>query len=132
MSIFYNVWWFVSMHTFQIRHENHVFVLSQKSWFFVKRHFKILLLAIKSNLKGFSHFFLMKHFNFSKIDSTLELNESRFHSWNCFFEIRQKRGMKKFTCASSCNHKSTYFVIFVFIHLLSFTLKGNTSYFEIL
>ena len=45
-------------------------------------------------------------------------------------KIRQKWGIK-ITCASSCNHKSTYFVIFVFIHLPCFSLKGNSSYFEI-
>ena len=132
MIIFYSIWWFVSMHTFEIRHENHVFVLSQKSWFFVKKAFLDFTISNKIKLERIFTFFLMKHFNFSKIDSTLELNESRFHSWNCFFEIRQKRGMKKFTCASSCNHKSTYFVIFVFIHLPSYTLKGNTSDVDIL
>ena len=74
----------------------------------------------------------MKYFNFFQDwFQTLELNESRFHSWNCFFEMSQKWTDENITCASSCNHKSTCFVIFVFIHLLCFLLKGNSSYFEI-
>ena len=91
----------------------------------VKRHFKILRLAIKSKLKGF-HIFLFLMKIFYKIDSTLELNESRFHFWNYFFETRHK-----ITSALSCNHKSTCFVIFRFYSFNQFLLQGNTSCFEI-
>ena len=94
----------------------------------VKRHFKILRLAIKSNLKGFSHFFFFFWWNAFYI--------RLIPPWNLMilvfiFEIISLKLDTRLTSALSSNHKSTRFVIFRFYSFNQFLLKGNTSCFEI-